>query len=550
MLPLKAILLSILAFPAHRAFCLTLSPAPTPIAPEAGVPTETPIAGNYTGHFRPQVHFSPPVGFMNDPNGLFRDASGIYHLYYQYNPTAIVAGNQHWGHATSTDLYHWTNQPIALFPHLNVTGIFTGSIVIDVNNTSGFFPNQTNGVIAIYTGDGSDDENQRLAFSTDGGFTFEQFSGNPVLAIGSRAFRDPKVIWHKETQMWVMSVAFANDRAIGFFTSPNLRNWTHVSSFTFHVIGDVYECPNMLPVPLLEEDGSVHETVDLLWISINPGAPLGGSISQYFPGHFNGTHFTAVDEEIRLADFGKDNYATQFWYGVDGDPLEGGALSIAWASNAQYANDVPTGPSEGWRSSMSLPRRNFLKNDTEIGWTLVSTLFDLRPATGAELASNNSLGNGMLVAQGGVNESNANTGTFMIAVNITNLNGALGSDAAITFIISSSSSGESLKAQQKLSGNHSLILDRSNTRAFTNSGFNPQVETELAFTEEWDVVMTIDRSVWEVFVLGGKRSATLLYFPEGILDRVEVATEGLGEQTQVSVRINELSSTWPVATTA
>ncbi len=406
-------------------------------------------------------------------------------------------------------------------------------------------------MVAIYTADGSDDENQRLAFSTDGGFTFEQFSGNPVLAIGSRAFRDPKVIWHKETQMWVMSVAFANDRAIGFFTSPNLRNWTHVSSFTFHVIGDVYECPNMLPVPLLEEDGSVHETVDLLWISINPGAPLGGSISQYFPGHFNGTHFTAVDEEIRLADFGKDNYATQFWYGVDGDPLERGALSIAWASNAQYANDVPTGPSEGWRSSMSLPRRNFLKNDTDVGWTLVSYPFDLGPAIGEELGSSDSLGNGALVAQGDTSESSANTGTFIISVNITNLDSsALGDDAAITFTISSSSSGESLKAQQKLSGNHTLVLDRSNTRAFTNSGFNPQVETELVFAEEWDMVMTIDRSVWEVFVLGGKRSATLLYFPEGILDRVEVATEGLDEQTQVSVRINELRSTWPVVGTA
>ncbi|KAF4563879.1 hypothetical protein EYR36_003123 [Pleurotus pulmonarius] len=549
MFPLRFFFLfSLLALPTHGV--VYQPPAPTAAVHEAAVPTGTPIVGNYTGHFRPQVHFSPPVGFMNDPNGLFRDASGTYHLYYQYNPTAVVAGNQHWGHATSTDLYHWTNQPIALFPHLNVTGIFTGSIVVDVNNTSGFFPNQTNGVVAIYTGDGSDDENQRLAFSTDGGFTFEQFSGNPVLPIGSRAFRDPKVIWHKETRMWVMSVAFANDRAIGFFTSPNLRDWTHASSFTFHVIGDVYECPNMLPVPLLEEDGSVHETVDLLWISINPGAPLGGSISQYFPGHFNGTHFTAVDEEIRLADFGKDNYATQFWYGVDGDPLEGGALSIAWASNAQYANDVPTGP-EGWRSSMSLPRRNFLKNDADIGWTLVSNPFDLGPAIGAELASNDSLANGILVAQGGANESNANTGTFVIAVNITNINSStLRDDAAVTFTISSSSSGETLKARQNLSGNHSLVLDRSNTRAFTNSGFNPRIETELVFSEEWDMVMTIDRSVWEVFVLGGKRSATLLYFPEGILDRVEVATEGLDGQTQVSVRINELNGTWRVASTA
>ncbi|KPI43453.1 putative invertase [Cyphellophora attinorum] len=90
------------------------------------VPTAA-IAGNYSGHYRPQVHFSPPEGFMNDPNGMFQDASGIWHYYYQYNPTDTIAGNQHWGHATSPDLYHWTNQPIALYPYDNVTGIFTGS---------------------------------------------------------------------------------------------------------------------------------------------------------------------------------------------------------------------------------------------------------------------------------------------------------------------------------------------------------------------------------------------------------------------------------------
>lgn len=114
------------------------------------VPTGTPIAGNYNGTYRPQVHFSPPEHFMNDPNGMFRDADGLWHLYYQYNPTAVVAGNQHWGHATSKDLYHWVNQPIALFPPEEDTYVFSGSVVVDENNTSGFFPDQDNGVVAIY----------------------------------------------------------------------------------------------------------------------------------------------------------------------------------------------------------------------------------------------------------------------------------------------------------------------------------------------------------------------------------------------------------------
>lgn len=114
------------------------------------VPTGTPVPGDYNGRYRPQVHYSPPQGFMNDPNGMFRDANGTWHLYYQYNPTANVAGNQHWGHATSKDLYNWENQPIALFPPDKNTFVFSGSAVVDTNNTSGFFPNQDNGVVAIY----------------------------------------------------------------------------------------------------------------------------------------------------------------------------------------------------------------------------------------------------------------------------------------------------------------------------------------------------------------------------------------------------------------
>lgn len=114
------------------------------------VPSGIPVVGDYAGQYRPQVHFSPPQHFMNDPNGMFRDADGTWHLYYQYNPTANVAGNQHWGHATSQDLYHWINQPIALFPPEENVFVFSGSAVVDRNNTSGFFPNQTNGVVAIY----------------------------------------------------------------------------------------------------------------------------------------------------------------------------------------------------------------------------------------------------------------------------------------------------------------------------------------------------------------------------------------------------------------
>jgi beta-fructofuranosidase len=161
----------------------------------------------------------------------------VYHierdnlLIYTDNPTATVAGNQHWGHATSTDLYHWENQKIAIFATED-SQIFSGSAVIDVNDTSGFFPNQTNGVVAIYTLNTQYEQVQELAYSFDGGYTFEKYSGNPVLTSNSNQFRDPKVIRYGDH--WVMVVAYSQEFVIGIFTSPDLKSWTHASNFSHH----------------------------------------------------------------------------------------------------------------------------------------------------------------------------------------------------------------------------------------------------------------------------------------------------------------------------
>lgn len=306
------------------------------------VPTGTVITGDYTGSYRPQVHYSPPKGFvsdsedrrswlaadsrewrqMNDPNGCHRDSNGTYHLYYQYNPLEYVAGNQHWGHATSDDLYHWTNQPIAIFPPNSTSQVFSGSAVLDPNNTSGFFPNTTDGVVAIYTLNTPTLQVQEVAYSTDGGYSFTPYENNPVLSVGSNQFRDPKVFWYQDH--WVMAVAAANDFAIEIYTSPNLTSWTFASNFTHHgLLGLAYECPNLIQVPF-QDDPS--QSAWLMYISINPGAPLGGSVGQYFPGDFNGTHFVAYDAAARIADFAKDNYASQ-WFA---DTENGESVSIAW----------------------------------------------------------------------------------------------------------------------------------------------------------------------------------------------------------------------------
>ncbi|KAI4144625.1 MAG: hypothetical protein LQ340_006579, partial [Diploschistes diacapsis] len=303
-----------------------------------------------------------------DPNGLFVDPTGTYHLYYQRKSSEGV-----WGHATSTDLYNWKNQPIAISPSTaDPQGlIFSGSAVLDPNNTSGFFPagslnfsSTTVGTIAAYTLDHPTAQVQNIAYSTDNGYTFTNYSGNPVLNVQNNPnFRDPHITFHGPTNRWVMAVSWAELFTIGFFTSPDMKTWTPANNFSaFGLLGLQWECPNLVEVPLLIDayappsekfsPTNINGTAWLLQISINPGAPQGGSISQYFPGSFNGTHFEPADGAARLTDWAKDNYAGQFYSGID--PRKPQVL-MTWASNWQYTNALPTAD-EGWRSAMGVPR--------------------------------------------------------------------------------------------------------------------------------------------------------------------------------------------------
>ncbi|RGP66083.1 beta-fructofuranosidase [Fusarium sporotrichioides] len=502
------------------------------------VPTGTPVAGNYNGTYRPQIHFSPPQHFMNDPNGMFRDADGLWHLYYQYNPTALVAGNQHWGHATSKDLYHWVNQPIALFPPEQDTFVFSGSVVVDENNTSGFFPDQDNGVVAIYTLSSPTVQDQAIAYSRDGGYTFEPYKGNPVIPSTSTQFRDPKVIRYNDS--WIMVVAYPQDFAIGIFESSDLKEWTATSNFSHHgLLGLQYECPNMISIPYIDEDGEKQDDMWLMAISINPGAPLGGSITEYFPGHFNGTHFEAVDGAARIADFGKDNYAGQWFYGLSEDE---NPVSIAWASNWQYTQVVPTGD-EGWRSAMSLPRENYLTKAERVGWKLVSKPYDLSPVLGRELAFNDSFGNSKLTVDYSDVESNA----IYWEVNVTGLAGAdVSSTSSMNFTFLSPATRESIKAGYYFGGDAVYFLDRGNTRAFDNVFFTDKTSLgSLAASDgSWNTSGVIDRSIFEGFLNGGVDSVTNTFFSTEPLTLMEFSTVDIPEDVKVSIAVYALESAW------
>ncbi|KAL9604775.1 MAG: hypothetical protein Q9219_000223 [cf. Caloplaca sp. 3 TL-2023] len=519
---------------------------------EPAVPTGRPVPGDYSGALRPQIHYSPPSGFMNDPNGMFLDSEGVYHLYYQYNPTDTVAGNQHWGHATSRDLYRWENQPIAIFPGAEGEGIFSGSSVIDVNNTSGFFPNQTNGVVAFYTLNTDEEETQEIAYSTDGGYTFTKYANNPVISINSTQFRDPKVTWYPATQQWVLVVAYAQEFTIGFYTSPNLTTWTHASNFSHYgLLGLQYECPNLIQIPMLSNI-SVENPLDpsniastdmyLLQISINPGAPLGGSISESFVGSFNGTHFAVVDPATRINDFGKDNYAGQFFYNI---PATSPQVSIAWASNWQYSQVVPTGELENFRSAMSLPRYNVLANTSRGDYTLVSLPYDLSPlySTASSLANSSTLANSSLLYD---YSSTVPSGALTFNMTITSipLEDATGT-ANFTFM--SSVTGESIRGGFYLGGDTPFFINRGYIRGFDNPFFTDKFSTNNLInmdTQTFRLQVVIDRSILEVFLDNGLRSATTTFFAEGMLDTLIISTSNLSPGVQVAADVYGLNSAW------
>ncbi|WP_373496412.1 glycoside hydrolase family 32 protein [Aquiflexum sp.] len=310
----------------------------------------------YSEPFRPQFHFSPEANWMNDPNGMVY-LDGEYHLFYQYYPDSTVWGPMHWGHAVSTDLVHWDHLPIAIYPDKN-GWIFSGSAVIDHNNTSGLGSDQNPAMIAIFTyhdpigekEERADFQTQGIAYSLDKGRSWTVYKENTVLKNpGIKDFRDPKVMWYedgKENGKWVMSLAVLDK--IDFYSSPNLIDWTFESDFNpdWAAYGGVWECPDLFP--LTAEDGTEKW---ILFVSINPGGPQGGSATQYFVGNFDGKTFTTESSETLWLDYGADNYAGVTWSNVP--ESDGRTLLISWMSNWQYAQIVPTHP---WRSAMTIPR--------------------------------------------------------------------------------------------------------------------------------------------------------------------------------------------------
>ena len=298
-----------------------------------------------TDYYRPVYHHTPLYGWMNDPNGMvYKD--GEYHLYFQYNPYGSKWGNMHWGHSVSTDLIHWNHLKPAIARD-TLGHIFSGSTVVDKNNTAGY---GDNALIALYTS-ASDEHGQIqcMAYSTDDGRTYTKYEKNPVLLPfdGLKDFRDPKVFWYEPDKKWVMIVSA--DKEMRFYASQNLKDWEYMSAFGkgYGAQPNQFECPDFIQLPV---DGNKNKMKWVMLVNINPGCMFGGSATEYFVGDFDGKEFTCdtKPEVVKWLDYGKDHYAA-VCISNTGERI----ISIPWMSNWQYANVTPI---RQYRGANGLPR--------------------------------------------------------------------------------------------------------------------------------------------------------------------------------------------------
>jgi len=467
--------------------------------------------------YRPLVHYAPRSGFMNDPNGLIFH-NDEWHLFFQLNPGEPRAGRAHWGHAVSRDLLHWRALPVAL-DETAAGQAYSGSTAFDAGNTSGLFTTGAGGLVAVYTRASPGHQRQEIAFSRDEGRTFTEYAGNPVLDRHSDSFRDPKVLWHAPTARWIMVAAAASERRVLFYASPDLRHWAEVGAFgPAGLLGGDYECPNLVEVPV---EGGGERWV--LFVSINPGAPQGGSAVQYFVGAFDGSRFTPDDAATRFVDFGKDFYALQTFADAPADR----PVAMAWASNWQYCNDLPTG---SWRGVMSLPRLLSLRRAAD-GWRLLQGFAPLDPVRGATVPTQVTVGDPGHLAHASLPSDSAMEVRTRLVLE----------PGAVAVLRWTNGAGEVLELGFDQAAAQ-VFVDRGGTRGFSNRFFTDKFAyAGPPGTREVELHLVFDRCILEVLGFGGEMSGTFLHFFAAPPDRLAVEAVG-----SVTVRFLEVTRLAPI----
>ena len=427
--------------------------------------------------YRPLYHHTPAYGWMNDPNGMFFK-DGVWHLYFQHNPYGSQWENMTWGHSTSTDLIHWTFQGDPIQPDA-LGAIFSGSSVVDKNNTAGF---GENAIVALYTSAG-ENQTQSMAYSTDNGKTFTKYDGNPIITSNVPDFRDPHMFWNEDIKKWNMILAAGQQMNI--YSSDNLKDWKFESSFgaEYGSHGGVWECPDLMKMKVRGTDKEKW----MLVCNINPGGPSGGSATQYFVGDFDGHKFTCESkpEVTKWMDYGKDHYATVTF---DNAP-NGRHVALAWMSNWQYANQVPT---LQYRSANSIPR--------DLG------LFEYKGNTYCSVTPSEEI-----TAARSKKPSKSLSEACEMVVNLKG-------DATITL---SNSKGEKVVMTYKAK-DETFSMDRTLSGKTDFSSDFAAITTAPVYGKMNKLRIFIDKSSIEVFDNDGKMAMTNLVFPTKPYDKVTI----------------------------
>ncbi|WP_295791685.1 glycoside hydrolase family 32 protein [Mucilaginibacter sp.] len=460
------------------------------------------LAGKpYRDAHRPQVHFSPKAHWTNDPNGMVY-YKGTYHLFFQYYPKDIIWGPMHWGHATSKDLMHWKELPIALYPD-SLGYIFSGSAVVDSNNTSGFGKDGKVPLVAIFTHhdpkgekEGKNNfQNESLAYSLDEGNTWTKYNGNPVLKNpGIKDFRDPKVTWYGKEKKWVMTLATLDH--ITFYSSPNLKDWKKESEFGKEIgaHGGVWECPDLFPLKL---NG---KTYWVLIVNLNPGGPNGGSATQYFIGEFDGNKFTTMDNDIRWADYGPDEYAGITWSNTGSRKI-----FLGWMSNWQYANQVPT---EKWRNAMTIPKELGLR---QVDGKILLTSNPVRELANIERAPMD-INNSLLTGK----SAKRIPDQFILKFNINKINDysvILSNNVGEKLIIGYDNTKKQYYIDRAKSGKIDFNAE------FAKTAFAPRLTSN---TSSSNIELVIDVSSVELFADNGLTAMTSIFFPHKTFTQLQI----------------------------
>ena len=442
--------------------------------------------------YRPEIHFTAKRGWINDPNGLVY-YKGRYHLFAQYYPEDTHWGPMHWLHAVSDDLVHWEELGIALEPD-ELGFIFSGSAVVDEENTSGFGTAENPPLVAMFThhlnvgGDPQKPvEQQSIAWSTDG-ITFHKYEGNPVIPSESPDFRDPKVFKNPKGG-WGMVLA-AGDR-VCFYASQNLKEWEKTGEFgpEGNFSGGVWECPDLFPLTIDGEEKWV------LLVSMGPFEENRGARVQYFIGSFDGSRFVSDGsfERVEFMDSGYDNYAAVTYFGTEQRIL------IGWGDNVVYADKTPT-DEEGFRCVHTLPRALSLVK-TELG--------------GVRLAQQ--------PIDGGVFAETAAEDSSVLPSSLCKVH-LRGEGAAI--IALKNAAGEQFRFgvndQNEVFTDRTLAGVKDFAENYASESFGKAIAPRF-YDGEWEMTLYIDHMCTELFVDGGTRAFSQLVFPTENYDTIAVA---------------------------